>query len=277
MTLALFLLLLNLPHFLHLILTLSAWPDLPHISRISTAILLFLTLPFLFFHSPMFLDMLNSLHLIVLSSMPFLLMLSPFPFHKLLLFPSGTKQCKMNFRLLNRMKLGLSLFSHLVNILWAANGYISSNSELMALLSNIEQVTKCYTQQKAVDYLDTFFLVAKLVIIKIFLALVALNGWFIVQLDVNNVIFHGDLTKEVYMCLPLRYHCEGEQLTYNIVCQWHKSIYGLKQASRQWFAQFSSVLLEEGFTQSTTDHSLFIKQEGNSFLTLLVCWWHCHH
>ena len=124
----------------------------------------------------MFLDMLNSLHLIVLSSMPFLLMLSPFPFHKLLLFPSGTKQCKMNFRLLNRMKLGLSLFSHLVNILWAANGYTSSNFELMALLSNTEQVTKCYTQQKAVDYLDTFFLVAKLVIIKIFLALVALNG-----------------------------------------------------------------------------------------------------
>ena len=72
------------------------------------------------------------------------------------------------------------------------------------------------------------------------------------------------------MCLPLRYHYEGEQLTYNIVCQSHKSIYGLKQASRQWFAQFSSVLLEEGFTQSTTDHSLFIKQEGNSFLTLLV-------
>ncbi|KAL6347673.1 hypothetical protein AAG906_026201 [Vitis piasezkii] len=92
--------------------------------------------------------------------MPFLLMLSPFPFHKLLLFPSGTKQCKMNFRLLNRMKLDLSLLSHLVNILWAANGYISSNSELMALLSNTEQVTKCYTQQKAVDYLDTFFLVA---------------------------------------------------------------------------------------------------------------------
>ena len=124
----------------------------------------------------MFLDMLNSLHLIVLSSMPFLLMLSPFPFHKLLLFPSGTKQCKMNFRLLNRMKLGLSLLSHLVNILWAPNGYISSNSELMALLSNTEQVTKCYTQQKVVDYLDTFFLMAKLVIIKIFLALVALNG-----------------------------------------------------------------------------------------------------
>ena len=120
--------------------------------------------------------MLNSLHLIVLSSMPFLLMLSPFPFHKLLSFLSGTKQCKMNFRLLNRMKLGLSLLSHLVNILWAPNGYISSNSELMALLSNTEQVTKCYTQQKAIDYLDTFFLVAKLVIIKIFLALVALNG-----------------------------------------------------------------------------------------------------
>ena len=136
MTLALFLLLSNLPHFLHLILALPAWLDLPHISRISIVIPLLLTLPLLLIHSLMFLDMLNSLHLIMVSSSPFLLMLSLLHFHKLLLFLSDAKQCKLNFRLLNRMKLGISLLSHLVNISWAANGYISSNSQLMALLSN---------------------------------------------------------------------------------------------------------------------------------------------
>ena len=72
------------------------------------------------------------------------------------------------------------------------------------------------------------------------------------------------------MCLPLGYHHKKEQLTSNIVCRSHKSIYGLKQAFRQWFAKFSSVLLEERFTQSATDHSLYIKHEGNSFLALLV-------
>ena len=90
----------------------------------------------LLIHSLMFLDMLNSFHLIMPSSMSFLFMLSLLSLHKLLLFPSGAKQCKLNFRLLNKIKLGLSLLSHLVNIPWAASGYIISNSKLMAFLSN---------------------------------------------------------------------------------------------------------------------------------------------
>ncbi|RVW86764.1 hypothetical protein CK203_042812 [Vitis vinifera] len=82
------------------------------------------------------------------------------------------------------------------------------------------------------------------------------------QVDVNNAFLHDDLAKGVNMCLPLGYHHKKEQLTSNIVCRSHKSIYGLKQAFRQWFAKFSSVLLEERFTQSATDHSLYIKHEG---------------
>ncbi|KAL6313031.1 hypothetical protein AAG906_022030 [Vitis piasezkii] len=49
---------------------------------------------------------------------------------------------------------------------------------------------------------------AKLVIVKILLVLATINGWFLVQLDANNVFLHNDLAKEVYMCLPLGYHHE---------------------------------------------------------------------
>ena len=72
------------------------------------------------------------------------------------------------------------------------------------------------------------------------------------------------------MSLPLGLHHEGESLLINIVCKLHKSLYGLKQASHQWFSKFSSVLINTCFKQSAFDNSLFVKINGNSFIALLV-------
>ncbi|GMJ10791.1 hypothetical protein HRI_004748300 [Hibiscus trionum] len=129
-------------------------------------------------------------------------------------------------------------------------------------------VAKGFTQVEGIDYTDTFSPVAKMTSFKVLLSLAAVHGWHLLQLDVNNAFLNGTLDEEVYMKLPLGYETtvQGNDL----VCKLQKSIYGLKQASRQWFQTFHAVVLQFGFVQSPSEHSLFIKGCGDDLVALLV-------
>lgn len=55
-----------------------------------------------------------------------------------------------------------------------------------------------------------------------------------------------------------------------MVCKLTKSLYGLKQASKQWFAKLLQELLTQGYKQSKSDYSLFTKRTQHTLTILAV-------
>lgn len=97
------------------------------------------------------------------------------------------------------------------------------------------------------------------------IALAASKNWVLSQLDANNAFLHGDLDEEVYMEAP-----KGIPSPANKVCRIKKSLYGLKQACRQWFNKLSNTLMSLGYQQSKNDYSLFTKKSSTNITIIVV-------
>lgn len=131
-------------------------------------------------------------------------------------------------------------------------------------------VTKGYTQTLGIDLFQTYALVAKMTTVRTLLSLAAVHKWTLHQLEINNAFLNGDLLEEIFMqispgiTIPANF--TGSHPVYLLI----KSLYGLRQAPREWFSKFSKVVLKYGFTQSKADSSLFILHTSKSFTALLV-------
>ncbi|WMV28080.1 hypothetical protein MTR67_021465 [Solanum verrucosum] len=129
-------------------------------------------------------------------------------------------------------------------------------------------VAKGYTQTYGIDYIETFAPVAKINTVRVLLSLAANFDWPLQQFDVKKSFLHGELSEEVYMDYPPGY--EIPRLHDYRICRLKKSLYGLKQSPRVWFGKFTKSMKAFGYTQSNTDHTLFLKRQQGKIIALIV-------
>jgi ATP-binding cassette subfamily B (MDR/TAP) protein 1 len=129
-------------------------------------------------------------------------------------------------------------------------------------------VVKGFSQKKGIDFEEIFSPVVKMSSIRVVLGLAASLNLEVEQLDVKTAFLHGDLEEEIYMEQPEGFKVKGKE---NLVCQLKKSLYGLKQALRQWYKKFDSFMIDHGCRRTNSDHCVFVKRfDDGEFIILLL-------
>ncbi|GJY82717.1 putative ribonuclease H-like domain-containing protein, partial [Tanacetum coccineum] len=64
-------------------------------------------------------------------------------------------------------------------------------------------VTQGYTQEEGIDYDEVFSLVARIEVIRLFLAYASFKDFVVYQMDVKSDFLYGKIEEEVYVCQPL--------------------------------------------------------------------------
>ena len=99
----------------------------------------------------------------------------------------------------------------------------------------VRLVAKGYSYQEGIDYKETFLPVSIMDSFRVVMALVVHFDLGLHQMDVKTAFLNGDLSETMYMKQLDGFQEKGKK---HHVCKLNKPIYGLKQASRQWYLKF---------------------------------------
>ncbi|RVW72199.1 Retrovirus-related Pol polyprotein from transposon TNT 1-94 [Vitis vinifera] len=128
-------------------------------------------------------------------------------------------------------------------------------------------VAKGFTQKEGIDYKDTFSPVSSNDSFRIIMALVTHYDLELHQMDVKTMFLNGNTDETIYMVQPENFESNDSKQP---VCRLKRSIYGLKQASRQWYRKFDQVITSFGFKENTVDQCIYLKFSGSKFIILVL-------
>lgn len=126
-------------------------------------------------------------------------------------------------------------------------------------------VARGYSQREGIDFNLTFSPVVRYTSIRFLMAMAVKFGWKIDQMDVVTAFLHGDISETIYMHQPEVFDDGSGR-----VCKLNKSLYGLKQASRQWNVKLNCVLETAGFVRCKKDSCVYVRRNEKSLVVIAV-------
>ena len=127
-------------------------------------------------------------------------------------------------------------------------------------------VARGFTQQYGVDYTETFAPTVRMATLRAFFAVVACENLECRQYDIKNAFTESNLDEELWMKIPQGIRPKGNGTALHLL----RSLYGLKQAARDWNLLMKDELTKWGFHQSKADPCLFVHPERGIRLLVYV-------
>ena len=87
-------------------------------------------------------------------------------------------------------------------------------------------------------------------------------------MDVKTAFLNGELDEKIYMSQPMGFEVKGQKYK---LCKLKRSIYGLKQSSRQWYFRFHDSVISHSFEMIEEDHCVFEAFKEECAHPIFVC------
>jgi len=129
-------------------------------------------------------------------------------------------------------------------------------------------VAKGYSQVEGIDYNETFSPTPRMSTIRLFAQVAKQNDFDIHQMDVKAAFLNAPIDCEIYVEQPQGFEQRNDKK--HLVLRLKKSLYGLKQSSRNWNNLFDSYLIEEEFIRSINDPCLYYKPNHEMYMLVWV-------
>lgn len=126
-------------------------------------------------------------------------------------------------------------------------------------------VAKGFTQRYGIDFTETFSPVVRYSSVRLIFAIAALKKMKVHQMDVKTAFLHGDIEETLFMEQPPCFE-DGT----NKVCLLKKSLYGLKQAGRNWNLMLKKTLKSFGLEQSHVDQCIYFNENCTLIIAIYV-------